>query len=75
MPVMTGLELVREIRRNPPAGPALKVIVYSACLGADDAGCYRRIAGGSPRGETLSPARPGRRGSGGAESRMAIKNA
>jgi CheY-like chemotaxis protein len=43
MPVMTGLELVREIRRNPPAGPALKVIVYSACLGADDAGCYRAL--------------------------------
>ena len=43
MPMMTGLELVREIRRLPPAGSALKVIVYSACLDADDAGCYRAL--------------------------------
>jgi CheY-like chemotaxis protein len=43
MPMMTGLELVREIRRHSFAGPALKVVVYSGCLEASDVDHYAAL--------------------------------
>jgi CheY-like chemotaxis protein len=40
MPVMNGIELVREIRRCLPAGTDLKIIVYSGRLEAADIDDY-----------------------------------
>jgi two-component system, chemotaxis family, chemotaxis protein CheY len=40
MPVMNGIELVREIRRCLPAGSDLKIIVYSGRLEAADIDDY-----------------------------------
>jgi CheY-like chemotaxis protein len=40
MPGMNGVELVREIRRHPPAGTELKVVVYSGCLEGADVASY-----------------------------------